>query len=326
MADPINLHQVEKEFDSLIKETAEFLGIRDVFIEKDYWITLVLKRLAESEYADQVVFKGGTSLSKGYRLIDRFSEDVDIAIIDATDLNGNQVKNLIRKVEKTISVDLSEMDTPGVTSKASKYRKTVFNYPVLVDKKINQNNSNRLLIETNSFANPRPYVTLEIKSMINEFLEYSHRHDLVEKYGLHPFNLNILDKRRTLIEKIVSLIRFSFSEDPVAALSEKIRHFYDIHFLLNDTDCKTYFDSEDFLKDITDIFDQDRKAFDVPLNWGQKPLKQSPLIVGFDFIWDKIRTTYSRELSILAFKEIPDEKDVAVTFKQVLNKLIEIQR
>ena len=61
MADPVNLHQVKNEFDSLIKETADFLGIRDVFIEKDYWISLVLKRLADSEYANLVVFKGGTS-------------------------------------------------------------------------------------------------------------------------------------------------------------------------------------------------------------------------------------------------------------------------
>ncbi len=324
MADPVNLHQVKNEFDSLIKETADFLGIRDVFIEKDYWITLVLRRLADSEYSDLVVFKGGTSLSKGYKLVNRFSEDVDIAIINASDMNGNQVRTLIRNVEKTMSVDLTEIDTPGVTSKGSKFRKSVFNYPISGDNKINQNDSNRLLIETNSFANPRPYINLEIKSMICEFLEYSRRQDLIKKYGLEPFNLNILDKSRTLIEKIVSLIRFSFSEDPVAGLSEKIRHFYDIHYLLNDTDCKAYFDSEDFLKDITDIIVQDRTSFDEPVGWGQKTISQSPLIMDFESIWNNIKATYKKELSILAFSEIPNEKDVADTFRQVILKLSSI--
>ena len=114
MANPVVLHQL-KDFKSLIKEAADFFDIRDVFIEKDYWITLVLKRLAESEYSDSVVFKGGTSLSKGYKIIKRFSEDVDIAIINASGFTGNQLKNLIRHVEKTISIDLTEIDTPGVT-------------------------------------------------------------------------------------------------------------------------------------------------------------------------------------------------------------------
>ena len=105
-----------------------------------------------------------------------------------------------------------------------------------------------LLIEHHFFANPTSLCYLKIKSMICEFLEESsfHRPDLIKKYGLEPFRLNILDKKRTLIEKIVSLIRFSFSENPVAGISEKIRHFYDIYYLLNDTHCKTYFDSEVF--------------------------------------------------------------------------------
>ena len=48
MANPLNLHELVSDFNSLIKEAADFFGIREVFIEKDYWITCVLKRLAES--------------------------------------------------------------------------------------------------------------------------------------------------------------------------------------------------------------------------------------------------------------------------------------
>ncbi len=92
MEDSIMLHQHPELFRSAIKETADNLNIRDFFIEKDYWISLVLKRLSESRYVDSVVFKGGTSLSKGYKLINRFSEDVDIAVIDVADSSGSQLK------------------------------------------------------------------------------------------------------------------------------------------------------------------------------------------------------------------------------------------
>lgn len=49
-------------------------------IEKDWWVTVVLRALFTSEYAPYMAFKGGTSLSKGWHIIDRFSEDIDIAI------------------------------------------------------------------------------------------------------------------------------------------------------------------------------------------------------------------------------------------------------
>ena len=49
-------------------------------IEKDWWVTMVLKALSQTQYSNLFSFKGGTSLSKGWSLIERFSEDVDIAI------------------------------------------------------------------------------------------------------------------------------------------------------------------------------------------------------------------------------------------------------
>ena len=55
-------------------------GITSKAIEKDWWVTLVLKMLFASKYAPYFAFKGGTSLSKGWGIIDRFSEDIDIAL------------------------------------------------------------------------------------------------------------------------------------------------------------------------------------------------------------------------------------------------------
>jgi hypothetical protein len=64
----MNLHENSDTFRDAIRAASEYLGIRDVFVEKDYWVTFILKRLPESEYSGNVVFKGGTSLSKVHKL------------------------------------------------------------------------------------------------------------------------------------------------------------------------------------------------------------------------------------------------------------------
>ena len=75
------LHEHE-DFKLLINETAKQVNLSPFIIEKDYWVTYLLKNLAKSEFANEFVFKGGTCLSKAYALIDRFSEDIDILMIE----------------------------------------------------------------------------------------------------------------------------------------------------------------------------------------------------------------------------------------------------
>ena len=66
---------------SLFREAATLRGIQPAIIEKDFWVCWVLKALfSEPTLKDHLVFKGGTSLSKVYRLIDRFSEDIDLVL------------------------------------------------------------------------------------------------------------------------------------------------------------------------------------------------------------------------------------------------------
>jgi len=122
------LHKNENLFNDLLLTTSSVLGIPFSFVEKDYWITLVLSRLSKSKFFDVSVFKGGTSLSKAYNLIERFSEDVDIAIINDKDKTGNEIKTIIRTIEKEITPDLTEVQLLGVTSKGSRFRKSVFEY------------------------------------------------------------------------------------------------------------------------------------------------------------------------------------------------------
>lgn len=80
-----------------------------------------MSRLAKSKFVNDSVFKGGTSFSKAYNLIERFSEDIDIAIINDYDKTGNQTKSVIRTIEKEITVDFQERKVDGITSKGSRF-------------------------------------------------------------------------------------------------------------------------------------------------------------------------------------------------------------
>ena len=76
----MRLHESRNTYLELIQATADHGQIPAVYVENDYWVTRVLKRLQESDYGETVVFKGGTALSKAHRLIERFSEDIDLAL------------------------------------------------------------------------------------------------------------------------------------------------------------------------------------------------------------------------------------------------------
>ena len=71
----INLPEDEKL--TILSNIAEEKGIKENAVEKDFWVSMVLKAMFSLEYSDNLVFKGGTSLSKGWGLIERFSEDCD---------------------------------------------------------------------------------------------------------------------------------------------------------------------------------------------------------------------------------------------------------
>ncbi len=78
----MKLHLSEGDFQELCQLTSDYIGIPESAIRRDYFITFIMATLSRSEYVDQVVFKGGTSLSKCYPgSIDRFSEDIDLTYL-----------------------------------------------------------------------------------------------------------------------------------------------------------------------------------------------------------------------------------------------------
>lgn len=311
------LHKDDIIFKDLLHSTSLRFKIPLPFVEKDYWITLVLSRLAKSKYLDESVFKGGTSLSKGYNLIERFSEDVDIAIINDKGKTGNEIKTIIRTIEKEITPDLKELQLEGVTSKGSRFRKSVFEY--IPTEKDNANN--KLIVEINSFANPFPYQRLSIQSMVFDFLMQTSNEKYIKQYHLQPFEVNVLSKEQTLLEKMVSLIRFSFKENTIESISEKIRHFYDLYYLMQNPECAEFVASDAFKKQFDAILSHDREMLEEPKDWQTKSISESPLVIDFSTLWKQLKEKYQTELSALAYRPIPNENDVAKCFVELIKRI-----
>jgi hypothetical protein len=178
-----------------------------------------------------------------------------------------------------------------------------------------------MIIEINSFANPYPNVKQSITSFISDYLVAINQPNVVDEYGLQPFSLNVLDKRRTMIEKLVSLFRFSFSENPNIALAAKIRHFYDLYYLAKDSECAAYIQTANFKTDFAELLTHDKQSFDTPADWQNKEIIQSPLIVDLPVLWNELRETYQKELPKLAFIPVPDEKEVMEIFNQIVQQI-----
>ncbi len=205
----------------------------------------------------------------------------------------------------------------GVTSKGSRFRKSVFEY--ITTEKGNANN--KLIVEINSFANPFPFQKLTIQSMVFDFLMKIGNEKYIEQYNLQSFEVNVLSKEQTLMEKLVSLIRFSFKENTVESISEKIRHFYDLYYLAKHTECAEFIKSDEFKKQFDTILNHDKAMFEEPKGWQNKSVSESPLITDFETIWKQLKEKYQTELSALAYRPIPNEQDVAKCFSELIKRI-----
>ena len=317
------LHQDPELFKDLLQASSERLSIPTYLVEKDYYISMILKALSLSVYKAQIVFKGGTSLSKAYQLIDRFSEDVDFAVI-SEGMSGNQVKTLLSHLIKEVTAGLSEDKDFVDVSKGSKYRKQAFTYTSQLDETGFANPiPARVIVEISAFANPFPYEKRLIEPLVSTVLKEQGMIDFMDKYDLGAFELNVLSLMQTLCEKLISLIRFSMSADPITALSSKIRHFYDIEALLHREDLLRYIEGTSFLDDIQRLIRHDQTAFSEPQGWGKlTSIEEAPVIKDFDTMWNKkLGAEYERNLSLIAYKSIPSRQKVEQTFMGLIDRL-----
>lgn len=316
----MKLHENKEQLADAIRITSAELGIPQKFVEKDYWICQILQRLSRMPQAERTVWKGGTSLTKGYGIIQRFSSDVDLAII-GEGLSNNQQKKLVLHLGKDTTIDLEETEEFGESIKNSRFRKTYHSYPSVIDRTDTSLDflGNYVIVEINTYGNPYPFVRQFVKPFITEMMEKRQLEGLIAQLDMAPFELNVLDKRRTMCEKVVSLLRFSFEEDPMAGLTSKVRHFYDLHFLMKDKECHEYLDSS-FPVELRELVAHDKAEFDRPPLWKTSDVLQSPLLTSFSEMWKRIAPVYQSEVGALSFGKLPKPEEVS----QSMDSLIRI--
>ena len=302
---------------------AEALKIKPHFVEKDYWICRSLQQMVRSDASHHAIFKGGTSLTKAYNIGARFSEDIDVAIADAHLMSGNQLKTTIRRTAHSMTDGLVEVVKPNYTSKGSHYHKAYYAYPTISDVPTTSAvRSGELLLEINSFANPYPWEMRTIRCFITEFMLLSGNDVFVEQFDMADIEIPVLDCRRTLTEKLVSLMRCSLADDYLPQMTAKIRHFYDLYYLLHDEACQAYIHSDEFHADFQSLLEHDRQSFSKPDGWQTRPLNQSPLIVDLHATWQLLQLTYINELPDLAYRDIPSVDAVEDSIATLLSLIV----
>lgn len=316
----MRLHEDNEVFAELVAVTAETIGLPQVYVEKDYWVTKALKYLSESPHVGEVIFKGGTSLSKAYRLIDRFSEDIDLAVLAGNKADAAR-KKLLKGVEGTVTQGLIYLQEDARESKGSKYRKTVYQYPRSIDSGDFGQASSELLVEVNAFTNPEPFESRELQTLIAEMLSGKGETELIAQYALDEFSVNVLSVRRTLVEKMLGVIKDSYNEDPVAKLSDRIRHLYDICQILKHDEYRDFVTSEEF-QPLCDLCIEDERAgFFEHSDCLEQPLAGAPIFSQFKDWRSSLDATYTGAFSDLVYGDLPTMGDIEETFDFIRKNL-----
>lgn len=290
------------------------MGLPESHVEKDYWVTYSLRELSRPPHSQSVVFKGGTSLSKGYRLIARFSEDIDLAIVP-TGLSPNQIKRKIKQVHKAASQHLSCIEGHDQESKGSMFRRTMHNYPQIGVQTSDDQVAPELMVEVNSFTVPWPYRQMPIQSMIADVLFDNGLDELVAQFNLEAFTLNILAVERTLVEKVLAIVKHSYNkDDPVAMLQNKIRHLYDIHQIMQRAETREYVNELEFSKLCLECVDEEIETFGLDkAHIYKNPLSDAPIFVRFDEWMPALDRVYNSSFAAMTYEELPPLTEVGKT-------------
>lgn len=242
------------DFEQAILQAAEFFreqGLRPAIIEKDYYVTEALRALTVSTSTtgtralgagaasgveitattanDKIIFKGGTSLSKGWNLIHRFSEDIDIfldplAFEPPLGKRGidRELKSLRDAVagHPALSFLADESQTIGGFGRNDRFAYAQkFGGPGEV--------ANRLLLEAGAASGREPTETLEISSYVGQFL--ANRGITLSTEDEAPFPMRLLHFRRTFVEKLFAIHgKVELLKRDGQPLGTYARHYYDL--------------------------------------------------------------------------------------------------
>lgn len=214
----MKLYQDKELFSQIINKISKEKGINEAIIEKDYFVSLILKEIAKEN--KNIVFKGGTSLSKCFGLINRFSEDIDISC--EYKLSQGEIKSINHSIIRIIKNLGFSLENEKDILSGMAYNKFEIKYPSFYKSNgLKQN----VVIETVFSINAYP---IESKFVSNIIYEYLRNNKLLEKVSFDeivPFEIKTQSMVRTFVDKIFALCDYYLNDDIV----EHSRHLYDIY-------------------------------------------------------------------------------------------------
>jgi predicted nucleotidyltransferase component of viral defense system len=227
----------------LFAETSRQIGLpSSSAAEKDWWVVHTLAIIFSMECANALIFKGGTSLSKGWNVIHRFSEDIDLALDrEFLGFSGELTKGEIRKLRRKSFQFISEVFTEELKNK---FVELGFKDLIVKPREVENHDQDPLIIEiyynklteTDAYLKPGVLVEVGSRSLKEPFTQRTFGTFVSEIYTNNsftdkPITIPIVNPERTFLEKIFLLheeFQKPFDKIRVERLS---RHLYDIEKL-----------------------------------------------------------------------------------------------
>ncbi len=220
----MNLHRNPKEFKEAVLVVADRWAVSPAIVEKDYYVTLFLSILVKK--VPEIIFKGGTSLSKCYKIIHRFSEDIDLTLPNENQTQGGK-RNLKREILSVIEeTGLRLKNEPDILSRRD-YNRYEIEYPSTFEGVgIKQN----LLLETVFLVRTYPEEIKNASSMIFDFWKENGFEDAIKEFEMDPFEIHVQTMERTFVDKVFALCDYAISRKTRGCS----RHIYDLYCLLQE--------------------------------------------------------------------------------------------
>ena len=320
----MKLHTDKKLFRDAVSITAQQMNIPTIYVEKDYWVTFALKSIFSKEVGADIIFKGGTSLAKCFKMINRFSEDIDLVVIRRERETENKLKRKLKDVEYAINDTLPEIEIQGLTHKVGMSRKTAHSYSKEFAGAYGQVRD-AIVLEATWLGYYEPFTKQNINSFVGEMMLDAEQSELIGKYEMQEFAVQVLEPIRTICEKIMSLVRFSYGERPMDDLRNKIRHTYDLHQLLQQKEFADFLHSPGFETMLLKVANDDVKSFRNNNHWLAHHPSQSLMFKNLSNVWSQLEPTYNGSFRDLVYGDFPSSDVILNTLEEIRERMTAIK-
>ena len=218
----MKLHNNPQEFYDTLLLLGDRLNTSPSIIEKDYYVTMFLEAL--SKRVPSLLFKGGTSLSKCHKIINRFSEDIDLTL-DAEHQTQGKKRNLKYEIIDVCNeLGLELINEANIRSRRD-YNRYEIKYPIHFE---GAGIKQYLLVETVFMVKAYPDEIKKASSMIYDFWKEIGDDSAIEQYEMKPFDIRVQTLDRTLVDKVFAICDYAVSNNTIGYS----RHIYDLYRLL----------------------------------------------------------------------------------------------